>query len=258
MSTTTLIYDNSFHGFLTAVFEVYEYRLSDVAIVPASHPQNSLFGNNRLVHSNEEKSKRVWAGLSKHLPTSVKNNIYKTFLSELPGIENSLLQFIRYAIAKGDISKDYSNPAVLLVAETCKKVHREKHRMEAFVRFRQTADDLYYATIEPDFNVLPLIAGHFEDRYADQRWLIYDMRRNYGIYYDLETVAVVDIDFKHVLRNPAAAGGALHDKEEEYERLWQNYFKSVNISSRKNLKLHRQHMPLRYWKYLTEKQPRIC
>ena len=31
------------------------------------------------------------------------------------------------------------------------------------------------------------------------------------------------------------------------------YFKSTNIKSRKNMKLHLQHVPKRYWKYLTEK-----
>ena len=58
--------------------------------------------------------------------------------------------------------------------------------MEAFVRFQLTKDGLYYCIIQPDYNVLPLISNHFEKRYADQRWLIYDSRRKYGIYYDLK------------------------------------------------------------------------
>ncbi len=58
--------------------------------------------------------------------------------------------------------------------------------MEAFVRFQLIKDGLYYATVQPDYNVLPLILKHFKDRYADQRWLIYDTLRKYGILYDLE------------------------------------------------------------------------
>lgn len=252
---TTLIYDNTFLGFLTAVFEVYEYRLDDdVSVIPQSRPQNSLFGDTRLVESNNDKAARVWKGLLQHITAGVRNDLYRTFLSELPGMEDMLLRYIRHTLAHGDRSGDFSHPAVLYVAETTRKVHREKHRMEAFVRFRQTADNLYYATIEPDFNVLPLIAEHFERRYADQQWLIYDMRRNYGIYYDLETVTTVEIDFRHLFSGRNTADNVLDEKEKEYERLWSNYFKSVNIASRNNPKLHRQHMPLRYWKYLTEKQ----
>lgn len=251
---TILIYDNTFPGFLTAIFEVYEYNLTDVSIIPASRPQQGLFGDTRVVESNEGKAERVWKGIARHIPDTARKDIYRTFLSELAGMEDMLLQYIRYALAKGDISKDYSHPAVLYMAEITRKVHREKHRMEAFVRFRQTTDDLYYATVEPDYNVLPLIADHFEKRYADQQWLIYDMRRDCGIYYDLQQVEVVTVDFKHQLSLQSNVADALHENEKEYERLWQNYFKSVNIASRKNNKLHRQHMPLRYWKYLTEKQ----
>ena len=43
------------------------------------------------------------------------------------------------------------------------------------------------------------------------------------------------------------------DKEELYQKLWQQYFSSVNIAARKNMKLHIQHMPKRYWKHLVEK-----
>ncbi|RZL34744.1 MAG: DUF4130 domain-containing protein, partial [Pedobacter sp.] len=46
----------------------------------------------------------------------------------------------------------------------------------------------------------------------------------------------------------------LNEKEELYTHLWKDYFKSTNIESRKNTKLHVQHVPKRYWKYLTEKQ----
>lgn len=248
---TTLIYDDTFQGFLTAVFHVYEYKVVDAEIVPQSRGQVSLFGNTITLETSEEKAARVFEGMKKRkLPA---RDVYKTFLSELPGSENMLLQYLQYAFANGDVTKNYGHPAVLYVAETTRKVHREKHRMEAFVRFRQTADDLYYASVEPDFNVLPLIADHFEKRYADQQWLIYDMRRNYGIYYDLDTVATVEVDFKHLLSQRGGTDTMLNDREKEYEALWQNYFRSVNIASRKNPRLHRQHMPLRYWKYLTEK-----
>lgn len=132
-------------------------------------------------------------------------------------------------------------------------VHREKHRMEAFVRFQLTQDGLYYAVIEPDFDVLPLIKQHFQDRYADQLWLIYDTRRKYGLYYDQVQVSTVAMHFA----DDAGSGKdirSIHDEQEGlYQLLWQQYFSSVNIAARKNIKLHIQHMPRRYWKYLPEK-----
>jgi probable DNA metabolism protein len=124
-----------------------------------------------------------------------------------------------------------------------------------FVRLHKTADGLYYALIEPDHDVLPLIAKHFTTRYADQRWIIYDGRRRYGIHYDGAQTHTVEISFSE-----ATGGGrdvaAVYDAEEAfYQQLWKQYFKSVNIAARKNTRLQVQHMPRRYWKYLVEKQP---
>ncbi len=52
--------------------------------------------------------------------------------------------------------------------------------------FELLQDEMYFAKIEPDFNVLPLIQKHFKDRYADQKWMIFDLKRNFGIIYDLK------------------------------------------------------------------------
>jgi probable DNA metabolism protein len=147
----------------------------------------------------------------------------------------------------------------LEVMQLSKKVHREKHRMEAFVRFQQTTDGLYVATVEPDFNVLPLIAGHFKDRYADQPWLIYDDKRGYGILYDIKEGNVIEVTA--TAAEPAmspeespAASITVHDHEAAYQTLWKTYFQTMSIDVRKNKKLHLRHVPTRYWRYLTEKQ----
>ena len=168
---------------------------------------------------------------------------------------------IKYAIdyPKRNILEDLGHLDVLELAQTVKSVHREKHRMEAFVRFEHTTDDIYFARVEPDFNVLPIIGEHFRQRYQDQHWAIYDLARGYGIYYDksqststrpAELQTITDLD-DAVLRNPAS----IHSPDEQrYQRFWQGYFTNVNIKERKNTRLHKQHMPQRYWKYLSEKQ----
>ena len=97
------------------------------------------------------------------------------------------------------------------------------------------------------------IAKHFTDCYANQRWMIYDGKRKYGLYYDLKITTSVQIQFSDEMLNGKQASSIYDDSEEIYQQLWQQYFKSVNIPARKNTKLHIQHMPKRYWKYLTEK-----
>jgi probable DNA metabolism protein len=251
----TILYDGSFEGWLCAVFDVYDYKLQDVEICKEARFKGNIFDAVHTVRYDEQHSQRVWKGLEKRLSGEALKQLYRAFLSETAGIETVLLQYVQYTFSSSaSMEADYSHPAVLTVAATAKKVWREKHRMEAFVRFQKTRDGSYYAIIEPDHNVLPLIAAHFAARYADQKWMIYDGRRKYGIYYDLHTVTNVEIAFSEEVGNGKDIAPAYDEQEEVFQQMWQQYFKSVNIVSRKNTKLHIQHMPRRYWKYLTEKR----
>ena len=104
--------------------------------------------------------------------------------------------------------------------------------------------------------MLPLTIHHFKDRFADQPWLIYDIKRRYGFYYDLKTVEEVafeDATQAHLIT------GILEDQlmaqhEKFFQDLWKTYFKAICIKERLNPRKHKQDMPVRYWKLLTEKQ----
>ncbi len=252
---TMVLYDGSFQGLLTAIFEVYEYKIEQPALYRSEAISGSLFGVTHTVVTNTAKSNRVHKKLTDRLSPNAFKQLYDAFLSELKEIDNVLLRYVQYALqTKLAVENDYGHPDVLMVQQTSRKVHREKHRMEAFVRFQLTKDQLYYCIIQPDFNVLPLISKHFKDRYADQRWLIYDSLRKYGLYYDGENVAEVQMNFEADLNNKNNLAALYDDNELLYQQLWQQYFSSVNIKARKNMKLHIQHMPKRYWRYLVEKQ----
>jgi probable DNA metabolism protein len=253
-------YDGSFEGLLTVVFEAYERKAWPSAIEAEQLAQPSMFGETIRVVTDEEKASRVWRGLKKRLSATASESLYYTFLWEQNGFERLIFDYARLVFDSPEsIEGNYTAPCVLQVQQIQKQVHREKHRMEAFVRFQKTADGLFYASITPDFNVLPLIVRHFEKRYADQRWAIYDASRRYGAYFDLQYTAFVQLENPSL--TPKQRGTLAPDQYDEnetrYQMLWQVYFDNVNIPERKNPKLHLRHVPKRYWKYLSEKQPRI-
>ncbi|WP_178988595.1 TIGR03915 family putative DNA repair protein [Winogradskyella schleiferi] len=256
MKNKNLIYDGTFDGFLSAIFYVFEHKLKSASIQNEFVVQQGLFSEVERIITDEGKANRVWKGIKSKLSSRGSYQLYYAFLSEQSGVEALLLDYIRYALSKvTPVDKDYAHPSVLKIAQIAKSVGREKHRMEAFVRFRLTKDDIYFANIEPDFNVLPLIEKHFKRRYADQKWVIYDIRRGYGLYYDLETVEIVNMDFPANFDFTKTDDEFFSTQEFEFQKLWQDYFKATNIASRKNMKLHVRHVPKRYWKYLSEKQP---
>ncbi|SIT95909.1 probable DNA metabolism protein [Epilithonimonas bovis DSM 19482] len=250
---TTLLYDGSFDGLFTAVFEVFEYRYNDAEIVSRENfLQENIFAQIHEVVTQTEKSERVLKKLEQSIGKTGINQLVKVFLSEDPRLEQLILSAVQQSVKyPGDnILQNFANDDILQISKICKSVSRERHRMTAFVRFEKMQDDIYFAKIDPDYNVLPLIRNHFKNRYADQQWMIYDLRRNYGLFYDLENCGFFYPDEKI---NLSQYQEKLHDEEKKYQRLWQSYFAKTNIKERKNSKLHIQHVPKRYWKYLTEK-----
>ncbi len=246
--------DGSLESLLCAVFEWFERKPGKVMICLKQLHQPDAFTPVFSVHNDNRKADRVWKGLQKKLDKGWMRRFYCTFLSELPQAYQSLFDFACYIfLSRPGAESNYGNEHVLALSQTAKKTEREKHRMEAFIRFRHLADGIFYCGIDPDFNVLPLIMTHFKNRYADQQWIIYDLKRHYGLFYNLQSVEEVRLGLQEEKRINSAADQTLMEKENLYATLWKNYFKSTNIAARKNTRLHVQHVPKRYWKYLTEK-----
>lgn len=251
---TTLIYDGTFEGLLTAVFDIYALRLTQVDLQTKKEEWRStaLFEEVKQVVTDPVRAGRVLKGLKQKLTNVGIHRLYAAHLAEMDGEENTLVGYMRYVFdSPYNIEEDYGNKYVMRVSEMVRMVRREKHRMEAFIRFQKLKDETFYAAIEPDFNVLPLLIRHFKNRYTDQKWIIYDNRRKYGVYYDMHDVQYVSFDFNETEQGKVIS--AYTEDESLYQDLWRNYFKSVNIQARKNTLLHLRHVPRRYWKHLTEK-----
>jgi probable DNA metabolism protein len=249
-------YDKTFEGFLTLVFDGYDLKLFPDKILGPN--QSDLFRDNanHQVVTDEVKAKRVWDGLLKKTSAENGQMFYRVFLSELDGVELLMLNYVKAVFASPiNMELNFGNPHVLEMVKIGQKVGREAHRIPMFIRFQKTIDDIYYASFDPQYNVLPLAIDHFEKRFADQKWIIYDTRRNYGFYYDLETTT--EVTFTQSMIDPKSgkiAPSVMAEDEQLFQELWKSYFKSMCIKERINPKLHRQLLPKRFWKYLTEKQ----
>jgi probable DNA metabolism protein len=163
------------------------------------------------------------------------------------------------------VAQNIANPTVLRIRRTSDQVNHEIERLHGFVRFRQLAGELYYAAIEPDHNVVRLLVPHFIARFADQQWLIHDLKRGTGIYYDgvvCRFLPKVNIYSEAVTASrPLTASGvptSFDTKESTYQSIWNQYFQAIAIPERTNPRAQRQRMPRRYWKHLVERVAIPC
>ncbi|HOI80262.1 hypothetical protein SDC9_57843 [bioreactor metagenome] len=250
-------YDKTFDGLLSCVFFAYEQKKFPDFILSESDQKPLFVDEQYRIITEKEKSLRVWKALEKKLSKIAQNMMLSVWLSELPETEMLLFRYIRKNIDHPEgVEMNFGDDDVLRIKEIAQKVAKEAEQLRQFVRFQETADGIYFAPVSPRYDVLSLIVSHFQSRYAGQPWIIYDTNRNTGLYYDTRSVVEVSFSQKDLsnLRLGVLDEEKLSSDETFFQQMWKEYFKSTTIKERINLKLQRQHMPRRYWRYLTEMQ----
>ncbi len=123
-----------------------------------------------------------------------------------------------------------------------KTIRRERHKMEAFVRFREIADEegpLFVAWFEPEHHIVELTAPFFARRFASMRWSI------------LTPLASAHWNTRELRFGPGASkadapgGDAVEDH-------WRTYYASIFNPARLKVSAMKSEMPVRYWKNLPE------
>ena len=244
-------------GLLTAVFEAFALKEQPEDLLKEGDALPLFCDRIYKVCTDEEKARRVWVGLEKRLPQEAMKLISVSWLSELRELNQPLFLYICKVFRQGDISRNFADNDVLAVTDIARKVLHEQLRMKQFIRFQKAKDGTYLAVVSPDHNVLPIITDHFQDRFNDQPWLIYDAKRHYGYYYDGKTV--IHVTFEDEAAIPFdLSNGKLNDEvlssdDQLLQNLWRTYFKAICIKERMNPRKQLSDMPRRYWKYMTEK-----
>ena len=251
-------FDHTIDGLLTAVFDAYALHQQPEQLVREGDVLPLFCDEVHAVVTADDKAGRVWAGLEKRLEREVLRLISVSWLSEEPALDTPLFHYIYKVFGHEGIERNFADPDVLYVTNTARRVMHEQLRMKQFIRFQKAKDGTYLAVVKPDNNVLPLITTHFQDRFGDQPWLIYDAKRLYGYYYDGQVVTRITFTDNDILPFSLADGrlsdDLLSDDDKTFQELWRTYFKAVCIRERMNPKKQLSDMPRRYWKYMTEKQ----
>lgn len=239
------VYDRSFEGFLTCIYHFY--KTGDcVSEICCDDIHTSFLVESKKIETDQELSNKVSDAIAKQVSYDALMQIYFAFLSELPGRELYLLDYIRLLFKHGScIEHQLTRECVQKVRTMSRKTSRERHRMLGLVRF-QVYKNILYAPIETECFVLPVLGGHFQKRMPNEIFMIHDVKRSMALTYDRRILALFPLKESELDR---------HRREDFFEQLWQSYHTHLSIEERKNPKLQSQHMPKKYWKYLTEMVP---
>jgi probable DNA metabolism protein len=248
-------YDKSFEGLLTAVFDAYFRRCFPDALAGEGEPLPMFAEEVHHVATDGDKAARVWGGLMKKVPAYVRNMLMYAWLSEQEGSDYLIMRYIVKVFASpNDMTTNFGDDDVLQLKKLADSVAKEGERMRQFIRFQKASDGTYFAPVAPQFNSLPLALDYLRDRFADQRWLVYDTKRRYGYAYDLNKVTEVTMDRDDDLIEGKLSDEIMAADEKQFQAMWRTYHKALAIKERINPRLQRQHIPRKYWKYMTEMQ----
>ena len=238
------LYDGTFDGFLTCVFEHYK-RESASGIFHKERYQANLLSEFCHIKTDPEKSFKVYNAIENKISSFDLERVYRVFLSNDPEKENKLLRYLVLGFEKGPkIRLLHGEPVVYDVQQIERKVTFEAHRLSGLIRFTLLIGDILYAPVEPDHDICELLADHFCDRFKHDPFIIHDKKRKKAL--------IASEGQWYISEFTSSDLPPLSADENEYRELWKKYFDTIAIKERKNPRCQKTLMPVRYWKNLTE------
>lgn len=246
MATTLnqiLLYDGSFEWLLSGLY--WQRKLGATQLIPKDQFQPNLVDTPLMVETDLKAAYDIKRWIQEALGRDVLERIHYAYLSEDPSCGPIVYQALsRLKEIGGQAINNYADPLIFPLLALYRKVARESHLFLGLIRFEAISGHVYYATFEPTYDLLPILAPHFEKRLGNQPWIIHDIKRHRAALYDGHHFWI------QALNQPQ---DLLRSREEvDFKSLWQAYYHHIAIESRKNLRLKQKMMPKKYWKHLTE------
>jgi probable DNA metabolism protein len=239
-----LVYDGTFEGFLTLVYDVYYEKLSPTKVTKEHIQVELVFEDIVEIYTNKEKYTKVFTALKSKFNKFYYEKIFNTFMCDTKNFELDLLNYIILGFKDQKQLENINYSFINNMAKYEHELFRHVHKMYAYARFKELDDGSLYAQTQSKFNVVYFLGRHFKKRFNNQNFIIHDLDRQIAYIHTKE--------FKGI-QNVASFEQPTYSKnEEKFDKLWKSFFKAVSIKERENLKLQQNHVPLLYRNMMNE------
>jgi probable DNA metabolism protein len=241
----TYAYDGTLEGLLCCIFVIYERREVPDEVVEESQLQFSFDQRITAIETRAEQADRVWVGIGRRMGSGAQLKIRGVFLASDPQKATKLCRWILAGFKIGkriyaDITSEVGEPVEALY----RRVGREQNQMIQFIRFAQKDNGVWFAKIDPEHSVVPLIMDHFAARFNIQPFVIYDERHHLAGIYDRQQWYLADTGELHLSADSA--------EEQRYQELWRTFYDAIAIKERFNPKLRQNLLPKHFWGNMLE------
>jgi len=238
-------YDGTFPGLLSVIFEIYESGNDPSSIYRIYQSSQGLFSHTTYVETKRTNYGRVLDGLLKKVSGNAIRNMYKSMLTEFPTSEMHIFGMIKHIFSSGqNVEGDMRNQHVSEIGKMSRKTMREVNKAQRYLNFFKVEDHMNLAILSPAYDIVPLLVRFYEKKHHGQSWLLYDVKRDYGLIYMQGNVKTVYLDYVKVSVGVKNNNLVHYEKEKIIESLWSNY---QGIEKRKDF------FPERYWHFVPDR-----
>lgn len=134
------------------------------------------------------------------------------------------------------------------IMELSRRVTNEEHIMREAARFTCHERGIYVCHIEPEHDILLMLAEYFEDRMPSETWMITDDGRRTAVIHPKDQrmyqTVLTEKEWEQLQETERI--------KDIYTTLWNEFFHTIGIRERENRKCQNTMMPLHYRKHMTE------
>lgn len=239
---------DSAESIFTAIYDAWSSRYGHNNIeIRALSEENQgnmeLFCEYIYVKEEEEKVRKVIKAIREKISAHALDIVLNAACSCEADKADAIYRFLILGFSMGKNILDYTNHDVVLkIFNMNRNVGNETHHYKGFARFMEIENKILLGKITPKNDIIRLLAPHFSDRLGMENFIIYDENRR--------TAIIHRSGYPWVYTNAddfnidSFSEGT---KEEiEFSKLWKTFFDTIAIEERKNPRLQRNNIPLRY------------
>ena len=245
--------EDSLEGIFTAIYRAYEEKRDHTDTRISLTEELVLFAEYVTVQADTEKAWKVTRSLHRIFGEQDFEFLCAALYSESEEKAQAVYQTIVYGLqfksAPGHLFDNLSNDSINKTFKLARATNNESHSLKGFVRFQELENGILFSKVGPKNNVLNMLMPHFADRFPMENFMIVDERR------DLYGIHPAGKEWYFVHGSEFFEGNdiwKLSSEEIKYQELFAYFCHKIAIKERKNIKLQRNMLPLRYQEYMVE------
>lgn len=245
--------EDSIEGIFSAVYAAWELKYghenTELQITGTEGTNIELFSTYIMLQPDAEKAEKVLNTIRRKCSDRVYESLFHAACADAADKADAIYRYIQVALQMGSkVLNHLTDPAVVRIMELSRAVGNAEHHYLGFLRFIEIPGNILLARYEPKPRLTELIMPHFVERFPEERFVIWDTRRNVaGVHVPGENYIMLQLS-----ENQVAVLKQYSEDNIKAEQMWKTFVDHISIKERENKKLQQNNLPLHFRTYMPE------